>query len=290
MILLRIMKNSDRGFIIPLIIILIVLAAGGAYAYTKVQSKKVTVTTTTTANTTDSAPVTLKPPVVSSTNPTTGQSGTVVTVSGTGFDDKSQVRFEATGGNVGTWDIQPQSVSSSSITFAVPAGAPSGSYIVLVANTDGDWSSANASHTLFRVTGTTNKTTTVSTASSDSVGFNAKVVGGTLSKTDRDAIIAGTMKFIAAMNSGDPAAFRKYAAVVLPVSQLESLNNMSDQQLLQVMTALGKTATEDISPASMSSPRATWLIVDGNNVQIKIQVDAHVSETIQGVKVNGVWY
>jgi hypothetical protein len=44
----------------------------------------------------------------------------------------------------------------------------------------------------------------------------------------------------------------------------------------------------------LSSADATWSIIDSNNVEIKIQLApvgaANVSETVQAMKINGVWY
>jgi hypothetical protein len=137
-------------------------------------------------------------------------------------------------------------------------------------------------------------TTSGASATSVSVPFNAKVIGGTLSKTDSDAIIAGTMNMVSALNSGNPTLFRKYAAIITPPDQMDALNKMTDQQLLPLMSAMGKTAAKDISPASLSSADATWSIIDSNNVEIKIQLApvgaANVSETVQAMKINGVWY
>jgi len=131
---------------------------------------------------------------------------------------------------------------------------------------------------------------TASSAISGSVAFNAKVVGGTLSTADRNAIIAGTMNLVSVFNSGDPTLFRKYAAIITPPDQMDALNKMTDQQLLPIMSSLGKTAAKDISPTSLSSADATWTIVDSDHVDIHIQISANVSDDIQGVRFNGVWY
>ncbi|MEI6238094.1 MAG: IPT/TIG domain-containing protein [bacterium] len=411
------MKNNQKGFVVTLIIILLVLIVGGGIFYLSSKSAKV------------SAPSTLTPPSVSGLSPASGQIGTIVTVSGSGFDGGSRVSFEASGGNVGNWHLKPQAVSSQSLTFTVPTGVLVGSYIVIVANTAGDLSTNDNSHAFFTVTGSsTSDTQTIikgpntakiddfsiandikqltmmaeqfsldhnmtyvgfctdtgkgvdliwndltsrnvgglrgilckttpsayiissslnsgayacidsvtgavsvktnliafptgmdckgstmkasttptstpkapsgssdpSSSSASSILFNAKVVGGVLSKSDRDAIITGTMNMVSALNSGDPTLIRKYAKIITPPDQLDTLNKMTDQQLLKIMNVMGKNAAEDISPASLSSADATWSIIDSNNVEIKIQLaplgSVNGSETIQATKVNGVWY
>lgn len=288
----------------PLIIILVIVVAGGAYFYTKSQSADV------------STPSTLTPSTVS--DETKGPNTSKVDDASIAQDIKQlammaeQFSLDHNMTYVGfctdtskgvdlIWnDLTSKNVGGQD---GVRCKATTSGYVISSTLNNGSYACANSAVSVqtdlaafptgMDCTGPT-ASAKAKPVTSSSVAFNAKVIGGTLSKTDRDAIIAGTMSMVSALNSGNPTLFRKYAAIITPPEQIDALNKMTDQQLLSIMNVMGKTATKDISPASLSSADATWSIVDSNNVEIKIQLapvgSAQVSQTIQAKKINGVWY
>jgi Tfp pilus assembly protein PilE len=120
--------------------------------------------------------------------------------------------------------------------------------------------------------------------------WNAKVVGGQLSEKDKAEIIAGTMKMVAVVTSGDVATFRKYAAVFAPPEQIQQLEKASDEQLLQLMKMIGPIMAAEVTPEILTSSAAVWTVKDATHVEIKVQKDKNSSQTTRAVKVDGVWY
>jgi hypothetical protein len=83
---------------------------------------------TTPGGSDTSAPFTvLPPPTITSFSPSTGPVGTVVTISGTNLDGTLGVR-------IGSIITVPTAVTSTSVTFTIPPGAPSGRITILAAS------------------------------------------------------------------------------------------------------------------------------------------------------------
>ena len=137
---------------------------------------------------------------------------------------------------------------------------------------------------------TTKSAVTTHAPSGSPISFDATVVGGTLSVTDRNAIITSLMNAVAILNSGDVAAFRQYEAKTLPPEALVQLNAMPDSQLAAAMKSAAKIASHDTTIANLSSADATWTILDSDHVEIKIQLGANVRSVLDAVRINGVWY
>jgi hypothetical protein len=86
-------------------------------------SSSFTVTAPITVTSTDTVPR----PMISSLSPTSGPTGTLVTMYGTNFNSNSKVYF-------GTIVVNPTSVSSESLTFTVPSSATLSTYYVYTTN------------------------------------------------------------------------------------------------------------------------------------------------------------
>jgi hypothetical protein len=326
------MKNKQKGFVVPLLIIIAVLVIGGGlYFYTKSQSAENSAPSTLTPQTVSDLNQTSGQDVTNTSGSQTVKGPNTAKVDDSAIaKDIKQIAIMAeqfysnhnltyvgfcldtsNGVNLIWNDLTSKNVGGKA---GINCKATASGYVISSTLNSGAYACANSAVSVqtnlvafptgMDCSGPTIKTSTTpastptpvsgSSATSVSIPFNAKVIGGTLSKTDSDAIIAGTMNMVSALNSGNPTLFRKYAAIITPPDQMDALNKMTDQQLLTIMNTMGKTATKDISPASLSSADATWSIIDSNNVEIKIQLApvgaANVSETVQAMKINGVWY